>query len=455
MSPRRRKLKTHVAGKRATATEPSSSVRVYQRPDVPGVFLSCAWDTTASGRPREMKLPEGLSWEAAVATAEVTAARRRAQSLEGRDAMGRPKRVTLGAVLEGYHGSARALRWGRKHGEEMDRWRRFWTAHIGAGRPMGELTPAEIQRVAREAADRRGWGPRTERKVLAYIRAADRWAATKARLYPAPELRGMDFPPYSPETERLIYTRTETPALLAGHPDADWRDTLAVSVAADTGRRISAILALRVEDVFADEGAGQVLLRFRAQSDKAGRSALVPVSRPTAARLAAALLEGAVMDGGWIFPEGRLDYDDPRDKPRSKESALKGLHRLEELVGVERIPGRGFHGLKRTHVTAAMEVSHGDATLVGDVTGNADARLIQRVYRRGSVRRSAGVVDGVRRVLEAGEGAAEPTQVSPEDGRSVIITAAEFFPDGVVYEAEETRKDTRDGDTEKGDSASD
>lgn len=406
--PRKRKPWSHVAGKRATTTEPSSRVRVYERADLPGIFMTCAWDTTSSGRPQEMKLPDGITREAAEALAELTAARRRERILAGRDDLGR-RQVRLAALLEAYHASSDAEAWSLKHRGDAERSREFWLHALGAGALVESLSKAEVSKAAADARRSATWGVRKERKLLAYIRAATRWGCEQAELYPHPPLRGLRMPKYEPDTEELVYdAERETPLLLGGHPSADWRDVLAVNIAADTGRRISAILSLRAEDIVTD--GDQVLLRFRAAFDKGDRGALVPVSPETAELLAQALERDLVQEFGWLFPEGRLDHDDPRDKPRGKTTAIKGLHGLEELVGVTRIRGRGFHGLKRAHVTASMETSQGDTALVGDITGNLSAELLRRVYRKANRKRTAAQVTRVRGRLSG-------AQKSDEDAR--------------------------------------
>ncbi len=407
--PRKRKPWSHVAGKRATTTEPSSRVRVYERPDLPGLYMTCAWDRTASGRPQEMKLPDGMTREAAEALAELTAARRRERTLAGRDHLGNRKQIQLGDLLERYHASADADGWSDKHRGDHRRSREFWLGALGRDAVVEELSKADVAKAARDARQASTWGARKERKLLAYIRAATRWGCEQAELYPHPPLRGIRLPKYEPDTEELVYdAERETPLLLGGHPSADWRDVLAVNVAADTGRRISAILSLRAEDIVTD--GDQALLRFRAAFDKGDRGALVPVSPETAELLAQALERDLVQEFGWLFPEGRLDHDDPRDKPRGKTTAIKGLHALEELVGVTRIHGRGFHGLKRAHVTASMEASQGDTALVGDITGNLSAELLRRVYRKANRKRTAAQVTRVRGRLSG-------AQKSDEDAR--------------------------------------
>ncbi len=387
-----------MAGKRASPTEPSTRVRVYERKDVSGIFMTCAWDQTVSGRPQEVKLPDGMTRETAETLAEITAAKRRERLLAGRTALGEVKSVTLGELLKRYHESSVAQDWSKIHRYDMGKGRDFWLLELDPDREVETLTTAEVEKIARDAREQASWGVRKQRKLLAYLRAATRWGCDKARLYDAYPLRGLDLPKYEPETDGLVFTNDEARLLCRGHPDADWRDVLAVNIACDTGRRITSVLSLAAEDILTDGEA--ILLRFRKEYDKGGRTGLVPVSTQTAELLADVLEEDVVAESGWLFPEGRLGYDDPRDKPRRKKSAIMGLRRLEQLVGVQSIERRAFHGLKRTHVTAAMEVSQGDTALVGDITGNLSAELLRRVYRRANKGRSREHVERIRRAIE-------------------------------------------------------
>jgi integrase len=414
---KRKKLWSHVAGRRKTTTEPSSRVRVYERPDVPGLFMACAWDRTASGRPQEVKLPDGITQEAAEALADITAAKRRERILSGRDSLGRKKRITLRQLLEAYHASADAQEWSDKHRGDKERGRDFWLASLDPGMDVEELNKAQVAKVARDAREASSWGVRKERKLLAYLRAATRWGCEQAELYDALPLRGLRLPAYEPDTDGLVYTLEEARRLCGGHPGADWRDVLAINIAYDTGRRISAILALRVEDIVPQEEHG-VFLRFRAEFDKGKRHTLAPVSDHTAELLALALERSVVQEEGWLFPEGRLDYDDAVDKPRTKDAAIDGLRVLEELVGVESVERRAFHGLKRTHVTVSMEEAQGDTALVGDITGNLSAELLRKVYRKANRSRSREQVTRVRKRLKVAPDGAEQTRedTRPEGG---------------------------------------
>jgi len=250
------------------------------------------------------------------------------------------------------------------------------------------------------------------RKRIKQLRAAIRWGKIEAKLYRFDPLEGTKLPDYQPETDHLIYSsEAETRLLVAPHADVDWRVTLLANIAADTGRRIGAMVSLAAEDVATD--GERVLLHFRKEHDKSGRGAMVPVSMPTAALIIQAIENDLVSEWGWLIPEGRLDYDDPRDKPLSKPKAIVKLHKAEKALGIPYVKHRAYHGLKRRHVTTAMEVAHGDTALVGDLTGNASAELLRKVYRKANTRRTSSHVDAVRGAIEGENTPENPPENTP------------------------------------------
>lgn len=411
MSPR-----SYYAGKRATKTEPSSRVRVYEREGLDGIFMTRAWVKTPSGRPKEEKLPEGVTWEAAEALADLTASERRHAILEGRTATGQKKRVTLEQLWEKYLESAKADDWSPKHAADMERSKEFWLSSLDPSVPVETLVTADVEKAARDARKRRDLSRRWEEKRLKHLRSAVLWGLDKARLYDRDPLRGLEYPDYEPDTEELIYTPEEIAKLSTPHEDVDWRVTLACSIAADTGRRISAILALTVHDVLTD--GERVFLRFRKEWDKSGKEGLVPISKKTAALLADALELPDVEETEFLFPEGRWDQDVGRHQPATKRTLTKKLHdEAEEAWEIPYVEGRAFHGIKRRHVTVSAEVAHGDLDLVGDLTGNVDAELLRRVYRWKDTGRMVEHVDRIRARIEGEEEPSEGPQETREDTR--------------------------------------
>lgn len=399
-----RKPRSKSAGKRATRTEPTSRVRIYERPDLGWrICMTRAWVTTPSGRPAEELLPEGTAWEWAELLAEKTAQERRMAILEGRAKSGARKPVDLARLFKEYHASAEAQDWSEKHRDDKVRCRKFWEAVLDTSMSVLDLTPAVVEKKARKARERGAWSSRWDRKRLAYLRSAVLWGLNKARLYDVNPLRGLELPEYTPQTEELVYSAREMMLFATPHQDVDWRVTLASSVIADTGRRISAVLSISaVRDLvlLPVQGVERLHVIYRREFDKGRRGSVVPVSAETAQLIAEALERPEVQESGWLFPEGRTEYQDPVDKPVGKDAMTEALHRAEEALGVPYVPGRAWHGQKRIHVTTSWEEASGDAALVGDVTGNLSAELLKNTYRQHSRRRTTTHVDRVRQRLK-------------------------------------------------------
>jgi len=400
---KRKEAWPYSTGKNATRKEPSSRVRVYDRPDMDGIFMTRAWVKTPSGRPEEVRLPAGIDQENARLLADFTATERRKNILAGLTKLGTAKAVTLDALIRQYHTSSTAKGWGSSHRSDKERGRKFWLSVLGGERDVLDLNRESV-RAPIVAALKNGMSPRVAKKRLSYIRAAVLWGRDESRLFDTNPIQGLKIQKitkYRPDTKTLIYPIEDVRKLLRPHCDVDWRATLAANIAWDTGRRITAILSLRVEDIQTD--GERIVLRFRKEYDKADRDGYVPISRETAELLADGLEQDIVQEFGWIFPEGRLDYDDARDKPWSKDAAIDRLTDAERAYGIVHVKGRAYHGIKRIHVTKSMEIAHGDTELVGDLTGNVSASLLRQTYRFGQDASKARHVDAIREALKEPE----------------------------------------------------
>lgn len=388
---------SYSAGERASEKRPSSRVRIFTRSSRDGIYMECAWIRTSSGRPRTEKMPADTSRKQALRIAEEAALERKLRILKGTP-FEQERRITLGELTDDYHGSKRAYDWSDRHRAEQERCRDFWLQELGERTVVQDLTPAEVQRIAGEAARRKGWSARTQEKYLKYLTELVRWGHQKARKYDTDPLRGVDYPKVTPDTSELIYSREEARKLLASHEKVDWRVTLAANIACDTGRRLSAIRRIRKDDL---RMVGErLVIHFQKESDKGRRGMQVPVSDQTARLVADALDREDVQKSEHLFPAGRVGYDEHHDKPITAGSLIEKLHKAEDALGIERVKNRGFHGLKRLHVTLGFEVSGGDEALVGDVTGNVSPELLRNVYRQQDRDRMTRHVDAVREELE-------------------------------------------------------
>lgn len=394
---------SYTAGKRASGSRPSSKVRVYERPSREGIFMTCAWRTTGSGRPKEERLPPGTSREQAVDLADQTALERRLQIVKGEALDAEDEKTTLDELFEAYMESEQVASWtSEKHRKDQERANRMWKQELGSEVPVEELTPHEVEKAAGELARRNDWSARTQAKYMKHLHAAVRWGFRKARFYDRNPIVGIDMPESDPDTSDLVYTKEEARKLLTPHEDIDWRVTIDANVQADTGRRLSAVRQIRKEDLLMTDD-GRLLIRFRSETDKAGKASVVPVSDQTARLIADALEKERVQKSEYLLPAGRLGYDEDIDKPIGAGTLIDKLHEAEDVLEIPRVENRATHALKRLHVTVGMEVSQGDTSIVGDVTGTASAELLRQVYRQQDTERITRQVDAVREALEEGE----------------------------------------------------
>jgi hypothetical protein len=404
-------------GLRAHDDRPSTVVRVFERADSPGrIYMERAW---IRGPGRVRALAHGTTRQAAENLAHQTSLARQELVLRGRDAYGERQEVTLFGLLQKYHASPKAHKWVERHRLEQERCRDFWKHELGdrAVTPA-EMTPALIEEIAQNASSARGWTTRTEEKYLKYIAAVTRWGRRKARLYPTDPLEGIDLPEVRYDTRKRVYTPEEVRKLATPHPDVDWRVTLAFALATVHGRRISAILSLWVgpeepdpdQDQDSDVAVLMISMRlpggaeaeiermcmhYRSEFDKEGRDDWLPVPEWLRPQIEEAMRQPEVLESGWLFPEGRLDAQDARDKPWRADSAIEALHRAERTLKVKSVAGRAYHGAKRLHVTAGFDVAGGDAVRVGDITGNVSRHVLETIYRQKDLGRMALHVDAL------------------------------------------------------------
>lgn len=129
-----------------------------------------------------------------------------------------------------------------------------------------------------------------------------------------------------------------------------WKDVeLYLLLAHETGHRCSAVGRLRWSDVDLEKG----LMTWRAEFDKIGVEHTVPVSEAAKAALKvaaeefrAARREAGSIGDGWVFPSPT-----EREKPVRRDVLRDAWQKLEKAAKLERIPGRGWHSLRRKFAT--------------------------------------------------------------------------------------------------------
>ncbi len=145
-----------------------------------------------------------------------------------------------------------------------------------------------------------------------------------------------------------------------------------LDLAEGTGRRLSAICALRYEDLRLDrEPHGAI--RWPADTDKQGRASLVPISPGVRAALDRVLRERPGAAPPYLFPSPT----DPM-RPVSRHLADKWLRRAERLAGLEPQQGSLWHAYRRKWATERKHLPPTDVAAAG---GWAGPESMQRSYQ--------------------------------------------------------------------------
>ncbi len=324
-----------------------------------------------------------------------------------------PAPVTLGDVARRFERECLPAQAPRSQ-DETRRLLALWKGYLGESFELARLDSAAWGRFTRERAagliDGRGHvvpvpppdgtgtatapplprtvGDTTVGKALKFLRQLCRFA-TETRLPDGSYLlasdptRGMVIPAEA-DPKRPLVDETRYARLLAA---ATARLRPLLILAHDTGRRISAIVALRWDDW---DPAAELygVLTWRAAHDKLGKTWRVPVTQ--AVRDALARLE---LRGPYVFPT-LADHG----RPITRTVATNWLHDAERRAGLAHLPGGGWHMFRRAWATARKDLSVKDVAYAGGWTNLA---TLQGIYQQPDIETLAAVVAGGRRRIQA------------------------------------------------------
>lgn len=155
-----------------------------------------------------------------------------------------------------------------------------------------------------------------------------------------------------------------------------------------TGRRISAVCALRYENLRLDAGPHGAI-RWPAETDKMGRETVVPISPAVRAAIDRVLRERPGIGAAPLFPSPR----DPT-QPISRHLAAKWLREAEEEAELEPLEGSLWHAYRRKWATERKHLPDVDVAAAG---GWKETTSLKRAYQQ------ADQETMLRVVLEAGE----------------------------------------------------
>ncbi len=266
-----------------------------------------------------------------------------------------PKPLTLGGLLDIYGEEVTPTK--GEHTRQHDRTTRaMFLRFFGRDRDPATLSQRDWDRFIRE---RRGGriGPsgrpvsdRTVEYELKFLIAVLNWAARSRdeRGHPLLDrnpLKGFRKPTEKNPT-RVVLTEDEYRALLQVAGRLDWRFGVALVLAHETGHRIGAIRQLRWCDI--DFEGGTIL--WRAEHDKSGHEHATPVTGDALAALDEARRRNPGIGEAPVLPAPR--------NPLACLGAAR-LHawwsKAQILAGLEPMPGRGWHSLRRKFASDLMD----------------------------------------------------------------------------------------------------
>lgn len=267
--------------------------------------------------------------------------------------------------------------------------RRDWDRFI-AQRRSGTLRPEGRAAKAKEKREA-GVKNRVIEYDLRYLMAVCNWAETVRekgvamldrnpfRKFPIPVEANPERPVLTDEEFSRLTQAAKGLAKAAKEPTKagkasrkkPWRDVeLYLLLSHETGHRCTAVGRLRWSDVDLEKG----LVTWRAEYDKQGVEHIVPLSETAAEALRVARREAARLGDGWVFAS-------PTDtaKPVRRDLLRDAWQKLEKAAKLERVPGRGWHSLRRKFATDLKQTPLADLCSLG---GWKDHNTILKCYMR-------------------------------------------------------------------------
>ena len=206
------------------------------------------------------------------------------------------------------------------------------------------------RRAGRVGCSGRPVSDRTIQQDLKLLLAILNWAA-KSRdeqgklLLESNPLRGLKTPKEK-NPNRVLLTESEYEALLQVSLAMDWRFHVALMLAHETGHRIGAIRQLQWSDIDLEAR----VIRWRGEHEKTGYEHRTPVTAE-----ALAVLEEARRKNPGIGDAPLLPVPKDPSKCVSRSLARDCWEKAQELAGLERKRGRGWHSLRRKFASDLMD----------------------------------------------------------------------------------------------------
>jgi integrase len=395
-----------------SAGEKGSTVTVYERRPR-GPLYARAFDSTLSGanggyrrlslghRDRELAKTYALEQAAKLrdGRAEVTAGKVKLARLVAEYLTHRTRRKSQG---EQQSDRRRAAMWLRILGASKDpqlislgEWERFIDARQSGGVgpdgalvPEGKRHPVRVRTVEEDCLWLRqvlSWGIKWRDETGRYLLREN-----PVRGYPVPEEKNPRRPFASTDRYEAI-RRVSDQVLMGRHHHRRSYLTELLGIAAGAGRRISAICALRYDDLRLDQGP-HGSIRWPRDTDKTGHETVTPINTLVRAALDRVLAERPGIGRAFLFPSP----GNP-EQCASKDLASAWLERAERLAGMPKQDGSLWHAYRRAWVTARKHLPDTDVAAAG---GWRDVGVLKTCYQRPDDAAILAVVEGGRELRE-------------------------------------------------------
>lgn len=344
-----------------------------------------------------------------------------------------PPDTTVGRVFDLFRRNGLDPDLSDSHRAEVTRGLDIWERYLGRSFDLAKVGAREWQAFGRDRAfgtiDSRGRrkghpeysgrkvSPRSVAKDLKTLRQvcrfAERWREGDGFLIPHDPTRGLDLPS-EPNPKRPVADDATLAKLLevasqvqVGHDAYEGVEKARTPLremlilAAHTGRRIGAIVALRWSDWMPDHPeATYGMLRWRADADKLGREWTAPVTPEVREALEVWRQQNPGLGEAWVFPapesNGHVRVD----------QAGRWLRTAEQLAeNHKHTRGFGWHAFRRMWATKRKHLSSKDVAYAG---GWKDTATLQRVYQQPDPETTEAVVLGGRELRMGPGGGGAP-----------------------------------------------
>ena len=231
-------------------------------------------------------------------------------------------------------------------------------------------------------------------------------------------LTGIDWP-REKNPRRPVASPQRFLATLAHADEVDPKGRLRgiLALARHTGRRESAICAIRASDLLLSEGRIRAALaaagmdermaehmphgaiRWAAESDKQGLLFISPINRDAREALELYLRRNPRMGDVPLFPASgpvrkKKGASSGPEKPMRRETAAKWLVKAEELAGLPKLVGGVFHPYRRLWATERKDLPLVDVAAAG---GWKDTQALRLSYQHADAETVLRVVEGSSR----------------------------------------------------------